>query len=56
MPFIAETGGLNAMFVDTTALREQVIDDVIAVGLRFGRAALFGAAYAVPAARDRRLL
>ncbi len=26
---IAETGGLNAMFVDTTALREQVIDDVI---------------------------
>ncbi|MES2723961.1 MAG: aldehyde dehydrogenase family protein, partial [Pseudomonadota bacterium] len=25
----AETGGLNAMFVDTTALREQVIDDVI---------------------------
>ncbi len=30
IPFIAETGGLNAMFVDTTALREQVIDDVIA--------------------------
>ncbi len=29
MPFIAETGGLNGMFVDTTALREQVIDDVI---------------------------
>jgi RHH-type proline utilization regulon transcriptional repressor/proline dehydrogenase/delta 1-pyrroline-5-carboxylate dehydrogenase len=29
VPFIAETGGLNAMFVDTTALREQVIDDVI---------------------------
>jgi RHH-type proline utilization regulon transcriptional repressor/proline dehydrogenase/delta 1-pyrroline-5-carboxylate dehydrogenase len=29
IPFIAETGGLNAMFVDTTALREQVIDDVI---------------------------
>ncbi len=26
---IAETGGLNAMFVDTTALREQVIDDVL---------------------------
>jgi len=26
---IAETGGLNAMFVDTTALREQVIDDVV---------------------------
>ncbi|MEW6401085.1 MAG: bifunctional proline dehydrogenase/L-glutamate gamma-semialdehyde dehydrogenase PutA [Chloroflexota bacterium] len=29
VPFIAETGGLNAMFVDTTALREQVVDDVI---------------------------
>ena len=29
LPFIAETGGLNAMFVDTTALREQVIDDVL---------------------------
>jgi RHH-type transcriptional regulator, proline utilization regulon repressor / proline dehydrogenase / delta 1-pyrroline-5-carboxylate dehydrogenase len=29
VPFIAETGGLNAMFVDTTALREQVIDDAI---------------------------
>jgi RHH-type proline utilization regulon transcriptional repressor/proline dehydrogenase/delta 1-pyrroline-5-carboxylate dehydrogenase len=29
VPFIAETGGLNAMFVDTSALREQVIDDVI---------------------------
>ena len=29
IPFIAETGGLNAMVVDTTALREQVIDDAI---------------------------
>ncbi len=29
IPFIAETGGLNGMFVDTTALREQVIDDAI---------------------------
>ena len=29
VPFIAETGGLNGMFVDTSALREQVIDDVI---------------------------
>jgi RHH-type proline utilization regulon transcriptional repressor/proline dehydrogenase/delta 1-pyrroline-5-carboxylate dehydrogenase len=28
LPFIAETGGLNGMFVDTTALREQVVDDV----------------------------
>ncbi len=29
IPFIAETGGLNGLFVDTTALREQVIDDVV---------------------------
>jgi RHH-type proline utilization regulon transcriptional repressor/proline dehydrogenase/delta 1-pyrroline-5-carboxylate dehydrogenase len=29
VPFIAETGGLNGMFVDTTALKEQVVDDVI---------------------------
>ena len=36
VPFIAETGGLNAMFVDTTALREQVLDDVLASG--FGSA------------------
>ncbi len=28
IPLIAETGGLNAMFVDTTALKEQVVDDV----------------------------
>ena len=28
-PLIAETGGLNGMFVDTTALREQVLDDVL---------------------------
>jgi RHH-type proline utilization regulon transcriptional repressor/proline dehydrogenase/delta 1-pyrroline-5-carboxylate dehydrogenase len=30
VPFIAETGGLNAMIVDSTALPEQVVDDVIA--------------------------
>ena len=29
IPLVAETGGLNGMFVDTTAQREQVIDDVI---------------------------
>ncbi|WP_421792865.1 bifunctional proline dehydrogenase/L-glutamate gamma-semialdehyde dehydrogenase PutA [Hyphobacterium sp.] len=29
VPFIAETGGLNGMFVDTSALREQVIDDAV---------------------------
>lgn len=30
IPLIAETGGLNGLFVDTTAQREQVIDDVMA--------------------------
>lgn len=29
VPLIAETGGLNTMVVDTSALREQVIDDVL---------------------------
>lgn len=29
IPFIAETGGQNAMIVDGTALPEQVVDDVI---------------------------
>jgi RHH-type proline utilization regulon transcriptional repressor/proline dehydrogenase/delta 1-pyrroline-5-carboxylate dehydrogenase len=29
VPLIAETGGLNGMFVDTSALSEQVIDDAI---------------------------
>jgi len=29
VPLIAETGGLNAMFVDSTALPEQVVTDVI---------------------------
>ena len=30
VPFIAETGGLNAMVVDSSALPEQVVTDVIA--------------------------
>ncbi len=29
VPLIAETGGMNAMIVDSTALPEQVIDDVV---------------------------
>jgi RHH-type proline utilization regulon transcriptional repressor/proline dehydrogenase/delta 1-pyrroline-5-carboxylate dehydrogenase len=29
VPLVAETGGLNALFVDTSALKEQVVDDVI---------------------------
>jgi len=30
VPLIAETGGINAMIVDSTALPEQVVDDVLA--------------------------
>jgi len=29
LPLIAETGGINAMIVDSTALPEQVVDDVL---------------------------
>jgi RHH-type proline utilization regulon transcriptional repressor/proline dehydrogenase/delta 1-pyrroline-5-carboxylate dehydrogenase len=29
-PFIAETGGINAMIVDSSALAEQVVNDIIA--------------------------
>ena len=34
VPFIAETGGQNAMIVDSTALPEQVVDDIIASAFR----------------------
>ena len=34
VPLIAETGGINAMIVDTTALPEQVVDAVIASTFR----------------------
>jgi RHH-type proline utilization regulon transcriptional repressor/proline dehydrogenase/delta 1-pyrroline-5-carboxylate dehydrogenase len=34
VPLIAETGGINAMIVDATALPEQVTDDVIASTFR----------------------
>ena len=34
MPLIAETGGINAMIADATALPEQVTDDVVASAFR----------------------
>ncbi len=34
IPLIAETGGQNAMIVDSTALPEQVVDDVIRSGFQ----------------------
>ena len=32
VPFIAETGGQNAMIVDSTALPEQVVNDAVLSG------------------------
>ncbi|WP_031550206.1 bifunctional proline dehydrogenase/L-glutamate gamma-semialdehyde dehydrogenase PutA [Parvularcula oceani] len=34
LPLIAETGGINAMIVDSTALPEQVADDVVSSAFR----------------------
>src|SRR3546814_15716615 len=34
IPLIAETGGINAMIVDSTALPEQVVQDVITSAFR----------------------
>ncbi|CCE00517.1 bifunctional proline dehydrogenase/L-glutamate gamma-semialdehyde dehydrogenase PutA [Bradyrhizobium sp. STM 3809] len=34
LPLIAETGGINAILVDSTALAEQVTDDVVASAFR----------------------
>ncbi|GAC16792.1 bifunctional proline dehydrogenase/L-glutamate gamma-semialdehyde dehydrogenase PutA [Aliiglaciecola lipolytica] len=34
VPLIAETGGQNCMIVDSTALPEQVVDDIIASGFQ----------------------
>ena len=34
VPFVAETGGQNAMLVDSTALPEQVVEDVITSAFR----------------------
>ena len=54
VPLIAETGGINAMIVDATALPEQVTDDVDHVRIPLRRPALLGAAAVVPAGRRRR--
>ena len=54
VPLIAETGGINAMIVDSTALPEQVVADVIDLGVPIGGAALLGAAAAAGAGGYRR--
>ena len=54
IPFIAETGGQNAMIVDSSALPEQVTRDVIVLGVPERRPALLGAARPVRPGRCRR--
>ncbi len=54
VPLIAETGGQNALIVDSSALAEQVVDGRARFRLRFGGPALLGAAGALPAGRCRR--
>ena len=54
VPLIAETGGQNAMIVDSSALPEQVVADAVASAFQQRRPALLGAARAVRAGRHRR--
>ena len=58
VPFIAETGGLNAMIADSSALPEQVIRDVVrsafnSAGQRCSAARLFFVQEDVAASHDR---
>ena len=43
VPLIAETGGLNAMIVDSSALPEQVVDDALSSAFDSAGPALLGA-------------
>jgi RHH-type proline utilization regulon transcriptional repressor/proline dehydrogenase/delta 1-pyrroline-5-carboxylate dehydrogenase len=52
-PLIAETGGLNAMIVDSTALPEQAVRDIVSARPSRGGPALLGAALPLRAGRHR---
>ena len=52
VPLIAETGGVNAMIVDATALPEQVVDDVVSSAFMSAGSAVLGAALVVLAGRN----
>ena len=54
VPFIAETGGINAMIADSTALPEQVVRDAVRSAFDSAGPALLGGARAVRAGGDRR--
>ena len=53
IPLVAETGGQNAMVVDSSALPEQAVADILSLGLRFRRPALLGLAHPSGAGGDR---
>ena len=58
VPLIAETGGINAMIVDATALPEQVTDDVVtsafrSAGQRCSALRLFACRTTLPSACSR---
>jgi delta 1-pyrroline-5-carboxylate dehydrogenase len=50
-PLIAETGGLNAMIVDSTALPEQAVRDIITVGFSIRRSTMLGTAVFIHSTR-----
>jgi hypothetical protein len=50
---VAETGGLNVMLADSSALAEQLVLDVVQSGFNSAGAALFSVAGAVGAGGDR---
>ena len=52
LPLIAETGGQNAMIVDSTALPEQVVRDVVSAAFQ-SAGQRCSPAGALPAGRDR---
>ena len=54
MPLIAETGGINAMIVDATALPEQVVDDVVVSAFRSAGQRCSALRLTLPAGRCRR--
>jgi acyl-CoA reductase-like NAD-dependent aldehyde dehydrogenase len=54
VPLIAETGGINAMIVDSTALPEQVADDVVTSAFDSAGQRCSALRAAVPAGRRRR--
>ena len=53
VPLIAETGGLNAMVVDATALPEQVADDVVMSSFRSAGQRCSAPSHPVPAGGRR---